>query len=345
MQIANAKNNLYKILYVATIIVLIYLVFKYLLNILLPFIIALIIAELTRKPIDNLQKRTKLPRKICSVITVTFALLILLSVLLFGAYQLYAAAQVVVEKLPNTIKLVQEWANEFGKLFAAFNAKIPPSFSQAISDAPSALLSELMTKATSILTGTAGQLPTSFITIIVTIIASYIVSADYYKLKSFIKQTISEENYSKLSQTRKIIIEKTVMITKGYGILLGITFLELTFAFFVLGVNQPVITAALTALVDILPLFGVGTVLIPWAIFELLKHNFFMGIALVVLYMAVSVVRNFVEPKIIGAKIKLSPLTVLICMFIGYKIFGIAGLIFTPFAASIAKELIKRNVI
>lgn len=345
MQITNAKNNLYKILYVAVIISLIYLVFKYLLKIILPFIIAVIIAELTRKPIDALQKRTKIPRKICSVITVTFALLILMSVLFFGVYQLYAAAQVAVEKLPSAIKAVQEWVNEFSKLFAAFNANIPPSLSQAISEAPSALLGELMTNLTSLLTGTAGQLPSSFITIIVTVIASYIVSADYYKLRSFISQTISKENFTKLSQTRSITIEKTVMITKGYGVLLSITFFELLLSFFVLGVKQPVVIAALTALVDILPLFGVGTVLIPWSIVELLKHNFFMGIGLVVVYLAVSVVRHFVEPKIIGAKIKLSPLTVLICMFIGYKVFGIAGLIFTPFAASIAKELIKQNVI
>ncbi len=345
MQISDVKNSLIKTLYVVTVLALIYLSFKYVLAVILPFIIAMIIAEMTRRPTDALSERTRIPRKICSFITVTFALLILLGVAFFCVYQVYAAAQGAVDKLPSVIRSVQEWASELSGFFTAFNADIPTKLSDAISEVPSALLSELMAKATSILAGTAGQLPNSFLTIAVTVIASYLVSSDYYKLRSFICETLSEKQLSKFLQTRKIIINKTVMLTKGYGILLGVTFCELTVALLVLGAQQPVTIAALTALVDILPIFGVGTVLIPWAVVELLRHNFFMGIGLVMVYLIISVLRNFIEPKIIGAQIKLSPLSVLVCMFIGYKLFGLAGLLLSPFTASIVKELIKRNVI
>lgn len=89
--------------------------------------------------------------------------------------------------------------------------------------------------------------------------------------------------------------------------LMLITFGELTLGFLFLGVDLSILLAALTALVDALPVFGTGTVLIPWALLELLSGRSSMALGLFVLYLIVSLVRSLLEPKLVGNRVGLPP--------------------------------------
>ena len=88
----------------------------------------------------------------------------------------------------------------------------------------------------------------------------------------------------------------------------------------------------LIAIIDILPVLGTGTVLIPWGIAELLFENTALGIGLLVLYAVITVIRNFAEPKIVGRQMGINPLFTLLSMFIGIKLLGFAGVIIFPTA-------------
>ena len=109
--------------------------------------------------------------------------------------------------------------------------------------------------------------------------------------------------------------------------------------FLLLGVPNPAGIALLVALVDILPVLGVGTVLIPWSLFELCIGKLPFGIGMIVLYLVVVIVRQILEPRIVGSSIGLHPLLTLFAMYVGLRLCGVLGLIFFPVLLTIAKEL------
>ena len=121
-------------------------------------------------------------------------------------------------------------------------------------------------------------------------------------------------------------------LIKGYAILMLMTFLELLAGFLILRVKYALLLSLLIAVVDILPVLGTGTVLIPWGIAGLILKNTALGIGILVLYAVITVIRNFAEPKIIGKQIGINPLFTLLSMFIGIKLLGFAGVIIFPTA-------------
>ena len=122
-------------------------------------------------------------------------------------------------------------------------------------------------------------------------------------------------------------------------LIMGMTFLELFIGFSVLGVKYSFLAAIAGAMIDILPIFGVGTLLVPWAVLMLLTGNQFMGVGLLVLWAVISVVRQFAEPKIVGKQVGLHPLLTLLCMWLGLKLFGGIGMFILPISLLIILDL------
>ena len=124
---------------------------------------------------------------------------------------------------------------------------------------------------------------------------------------------------------------------------MAITFTELLIGFIVLRIKYAPLLAALIAVIDILPVLGTGTVLVPWAAGELLLGNTAAGMGLAVLYGTITLVRNFAEPKIIGKQIGINPIFTLIAMFVGIKLLGIAGIFILPVTLIVVIEYYKND--
>ena len=120
---------------------------------------------------------------------------------------------------------------------------------------------------------------------------------------------------------------------KAYLILLAITFGELLAAFLLLRVRFAITLALLIALLDALPVLGVGTVLIPWGAVELFTGDWKRGAILLVLWLAMTLFRQFIEPRIVGAKLGLHPLAALCAVWVGAKLLGLWGLFLAPVGA------------
>ena len=98
--------------------------------------------------------------------------------------------------------------------------------------------------------------------------------------------------------------------------------------FFVLQVHFQFLLALLIALLDFLPFFGTGTALIPWMVYKILVGNYKMAIGLLVLYVVTQLIRQVIQPKLVGDSIGMKPLVTLVLLFVGYKIGGIIAMIF-----------------
>ena len=113
----------------------------------------------------------------------------------------------------------------------------------------------------------------------------------------------------------------------------------------IIGINNPIRYALLIAAVDILPVLGAGIVLVPWGIVSVLSGNYLLGVMLLILYAVTLIVRNFLEPKIVGAQIGIPPLFSLILIFCGLKLFGFIGMIFSLLTLMVVVNLYKEKII
>ena len=120
-----------------------------------------------------------------------------------------------------------------------------------------------------------------------------------------------------------------------------IIFAELTVGFISLRIEYAGILALIVALIDMLPILGVGTVLIPWGIADIIMGEYALGAALLILYAVIALVRNLIEPRIVGKSLGLHPLATLMSMYIGLKLFGFAGMIMVPIAVMIFVQLVR----
>jgi sporulation integral membrane protein YtvI len=122
-------------------------------------------------------------------------------------------------------------------------------------------------------------------------------------------------------------------------ILMGVTFAELFMAFMLFKIRPALTLAIVIAVIDMLPVLGTGTVLIPWAVLMLLAGRFGLATQLAITYGVVSIVRSCLEPKIIGSGMGLHPAATLLAMYMGYCLMGVAGIILFPFLLLFLKQL------
>ena len=116
------------------------------------------------------------------------------------------------------------------------------------------------------------------------------------------------------------------------------------FKFIGMNVKYPLLMAIVIGFVDALPILGSGTIMVPWAVISALNGDIKLGIAIVVLWIIMSIVRQFLEPKIVSGKIGIHPIFTLIAMYTGFKLIGIMGMLVGPIVLIILKSIISKEI-
>jgi sporulation integral membrane protein YtvI len=189
------------------------------------------------------------------------------------------------------------------------------------------------------LTGTISFVADFFVVVIVFFVAVYYIAVDFKKINYFISYQFRGESKKYITIVKNHFLSTVWKYLKAYCVIIAITFFELIIAFSVLDVEYPFLLALITALVDILPIIGTGTVLVPWGIINIFTGNVFTGIGLLVTYVIVTIIRQIIEPKIVGSYIGMYPLVTLVMMYSGLKAFGVAGLFAFPIISIILKNM------
>ncbi len=324
-----------------------YLVLRYLLNLLLPFVIALLVAWLLR-PLSRLY-RQRLP-KIASALTVV-------TVLLFYALIGVLAGLVLVDLLTGLASYLDRLPNIYNQTiepglknrYASAQA-LAARFDPAVADVVNMVLPQVISSvggavtnfsvgAVGKLTGLVSSLPSALISALIAVIASFFTAVSYDSMKAFLKKNLPV----KVTETAGYVIHSFRSIIGQYGksylLVMLITFGELTLGLVIIGVRQPLLLAALIAIFDIFPVVGAGTILAPWAVISLIQGKGLQALGLAILYVVILVVRQFLEPKVVGKQVGLPPLVTLLCMFAGTSLFGFWGLFGLPIGAAILVNL------
>lgn len=296
----------------------IYLIIKHAFWVVFPFIFAFAVAFLIRKTVVFLIELTGLKLKEASFVLLLTCYIAFFILLYFLFNYLIKEGTKLVQNLPEMYK------NEIEPMISEFlNSEIIQN-SFVIS-----ALSEFKNIASTFVVSLSGKLanfafsiPDILITIAVTIIASFFLCLDYDNIKNSIMGLLPIELRERLTHTKQNFIFSLGKMLRCYLIIFAITFVELFVGLSLLRVKHSLIVAFLIAFADFLPLIGTGTVLIPWSIVAFLGGNSAFSIGLVALYLIISVIRNIIEPKILGKNIGVHPLITLAAMYIGLKLGG-----------------------
>lgn len=315
---------------------------------LLPFVIGVILSYLMQNIAKKIGDKLKIDKGICAAVLVTVTYIVAISVLVLLIWgilnvistyisnkEIINSITVVFEKLQLALTKITE------KLPVGFNEKT----SQMLTKIGENTMNEIAAFTSSLAAKTAKAIPSFLFSCIVTVVASFYIARDYDKLVKFLKGMLSENTTKNVSVIKEILVENVFKLVKGYLLILVVTFAELTIGFFVIGVKNPVVLAFFIAIVDVLPVIGVGTVLIPWSVIAFVTDNLTRGILVLLLYVIIVLVRNFVEPKIIGKKVGLNPLFMLVLIFVGLRVAGIGGMLLLPIVVIVILNFYKKQMV
>ncbi len=190
-----------------------------------------------------------------------------------------------------------------------------------------------------------GGIPNLLISIVFAILLSFFTSLQYDEIKAFLKVQLPDKVSDTINNLKVLCRDTVLKYLKALFILMLCTFAELSVGFFLLDVANPLGKAAVIAIFDALPIFGTGGIMIPWILLELLQGNLPLSFGLAVLYAIVTVIRNLLEPKVVGDQLGLNPVVSLISIYLGYRLLGVAGMILFPILAQILLTLHQNGTI
>lgn len=309
----------------------------------IPFIIAFILSSLIEPVVNFMEKKIKIHRKVGSIVSILLVLSILGTILGLIITQLVKEIVNVYNQINEIFGSMQQFLEAMiekaNNIYISLPKTISDTLDQYFADAASnakELLDPIVKGATSF----TMSLPQAMLFLVVTILATYFMTSDRNKINLFLDKQIPGQWMEKTRTVMSKLFSALFGWLRAQLILMTVTFTELTIAFIVMRVENGLLIALLIAIVDALPIFGVGAVLIPWGIVELLSANYQRGLSLLLLYIIVIVIRQMIEPKIIGQQIGIHPLLTLFAMYLGLQLFGILGMIVGPVLMVIVKSIL-----
>lgn len=331
--------------YIALIAAIGYLAIKYLLGWVMPLLIGFVLAAAVQSPVRYFHEKYGMNAKAASIAGVLIIVAAAGLLTALGASHflkwLYASAG----QLPGTVDSMMSGLNalsaRLSPFFKGFSAVTGLSADTSLSGISSQLikLSQLPAAGADLIHSAVSSLPSLLLGIVVSVVSACFIAADYAHVTGFLMRCLPRKHRGTVREIRGFFLTTVLKLARAYLTLMLITFCELAVGLALLRVSHPVAIAAVIAVVDLMPVLGTGTVLIPWMFIEFVMGNVYLGAGLALVYAVVTVVRNILEPKIVGHHIGLHPLVTLTAILLGLKALGVAGMVVFPIAVIIIKRL------
>lgn len=308
------------------------LLFPKLFKFFLPFIIAWIISSIANPLVKFLEKRIKILRKHSSALIILLVIGLIILAMYGIIYLIISQAQILIKDMPHIFEIVIDRLNQVVESVSGFIG-IAPEEAQKTFDTFISSIAETYTGR--IDSADISEFTINFArnVIDVVLMTLIVIISAYFFIKD--RDTIIEKAREKVSNS---VLEKYDMIIHYFKYAVGgyfkaqfkimfILIIIMFIGFKIIGAKYAVLISILTGILDVLPVFGTGAVLWPWALVEFILGNYFEAVALLVIYLLCQLVKNILQPKMVGDSVGLNPLTTLLFMYIGYRFGGFLGLI------------------
>lgn len=326
---------------------------KLLLPVLLPFAVAYGLAWALDRPIQRLSDKTHLPRELSALLCVLLLTLFSGGLLLLLGAGVTAGLRSVAGFAPE--RLERELMNALAGLFAGMERwmdRAPPAWEHIIAGGMKELFGLLRDAALrmsgallTLLGNWLKALPGLFMQVLVTMIAAVFLAGDFPHIRQLLHRLLPQRARPYLQEAGRFFGRTLPRCAGAYLLLFLLTTGELTVGFWLLHIPGAPIAALLTALLDILPVLGTGTVLLPWAVLAFWQRRGALGGGLLLLYGVVTVLRQWLEPKILGKQIQIHPLLTFFGMLLGLRLLGIWGLILLPMGLAFCRQLWEKELL
>lgn len=367
--IESRKAFIINFFYFAIFICLYYFTVKYAFVYIFPFLVAAALAIFLQKPVRKIS--SKLHIKAHGAVSIIFVLLIVVSIVgvavLLGwlvageleeffdyLFSKFHSLNDVVETLKSfalqiTAKLPQGISPTVDKYLLSFFNKLSgeSSVTGESSVIDMSMLSAPLSGAWSVVKG----IPSVFLAILVTIISCVFMTSEYDLIKNTILGMIPECKGQKLVSSKQTVTRGVGKLIKAYLTLMLITFSEMFLGLNlmkIIGVYEGgyiAVIAFVTCVIDIIPVLGTGTVLIPWSVYCFVTGDIGLGVGLIIIYCVITVLRQIIEPKLVANQAGLPAVATIMAMFIGVRIFGAFGIVLLPLTVIVLKLMYDEGVI
>lgn len=344
---------LINLLYFAAIVVIVILALRYAVPWLMPFIIGFAVAMIFHPLITWTANKLKVSRKAIACVVIVLGYAILVTAITFGTIELVNLLSRMFQKLPALFDTqIAPTFSAIGSYFSDFFAKLPAdwvatisSMADSVLDAIKGVLGSVSSSGLNFLTSFIGALPGFLVALVFTILASFFISMNYESTRDFLMAQLSPRT-QEIMRAIKAALKGTVFAyIKAYFKLMCLTFVELSISLMIIGVKNAVGISFGIALFDFLPVFGTGAIVIPWIVIDFILGRTFEAVGLLIAYGIITVIRNFIEPKVVSDQLGLNPVVSIIAIYLGFVWFGVLGMIIVPMAVQIAISLHQKGIV
>lgn len=322
-----------------------WLALRYLLPVFLPFLLGALLALAAEPAVKLSVKQLKLPRAAAAGLGVTATLVLLtatLSVVGALAVKELGTLAKTVPDIQNTaqqgMELLEDWLTGMAQRAPDGIRPLLTRTAQDLFSGEPVLMEQVTSRLPGIFTSVLGKLPGGALSVGTGILSGFMISARLPRLKKDIAKQLPPSWYEKYLPALRRVRSALGGWLKAQLKLSGITYLIVSAGFLLLRIRYALLLAFLVALVDAVPLLGTGTVLLPWALVSLLQGDHLQSIGLICIYGAAMLVRTVLEPRLVGKHLGLDPLVTLIFLYLGYRFWGIFGMVIAPMLATAAKS-------
>ena len=313
----------------------------------MPFLVAFVISLMIEPGIKYLMKKTKISRRMSSIIIFVLVFSIIIGSVTWGIVSLISESTTLLQTLNLYIdKAYTQIQETIGKISIS-RASISNDVTNLMQDASKEVLFKISTWITRFLTklmSVITSIPTIAIYVVITILSVYFVCTDRIYILDFMEHHMPRKLVQKIGVHIREITIKLGGYLKAEAILILVSFIIslvglYIFKFVGMNVKYPLLIALGIGFVDALPILGSGSVMAPWAVMEALNGDIQLGVAIIVLWIIMSIVRQFLEPKIVSGKIGIHPIFTLIAMYTGFRVIGVMGMLVGPIVLIILKSV------
>ncbi len=326
-------------------IILIFIAVKCAFDFFLPFVLAWFVSMLLRPLLINIRKRTRLPHRLLCILALAAFFLIAGAAIFWVIQRLIFEAGNALGALIDNYDAIEAKVMSIAEWIAA---RLPSHNGNAVADVDAVIeaglgmvqstVNTISSKLPMAAAAVASKLPGIMFFTVMLVMSSYYISADLGKINKKLVSFIPDKARSFFYSIYGNMKYTGLSYMRAYMFIMLITFAELLTGFLIIGIRYAAIAALIIAFADMLPVIGVGMIMIPWALILILQGRSYQGIGLLLILVVIEVLRQVLQPKIVSETTGLSPLLTLICMYAGFRLAGFAGLIFLPMIVLIIKN-------
>lgn len=322
-----------------------------LLSLLMPFVLALVTAWLLNPLVKGLQRRLGVSRGVLSLLLILLAFAAAGGILFGLGYSLFSEVSALVNDWEGAWNSLQTGVDAVGtwldKLLAYLPVEVEGFVNNSLDQLWSAFsgwVSAIMPVLGSWAGNFAMGVPSFVVALIVFIMAAYFITADYPRYRFLLTDRLPREARTLISHVKHTALGAFAGYIRAELIISAGVFAILLAGFLFIGQPYAVLLALLLAVLDFIPIIGSGTIMVPWALIDLLTGNWFHAVGLMVVWGIICVFRRVAEPKAVGSQTGLSPILSLISMYVGMRLGGVAGMILGPIVCLVAINVARTGI-